>query len=131
MNQEIDRHTTGRLPDGYTLHRRLPTLDEYRELCLAVGWKNQDFTVADRALAASLASAVIEHGTHAVATARVIGDGAIYFYVQDVIVHPDHQRRGLASAMLDDLTAQIQPLTGERAFLGLFATPAGRTLYLA
>lgn len=31
--------------------------------------------------------------------------------------------------MLDDLTAQMQPLTGERAFLGLFATLAGRTLY--
>lgn len=54
MNREIEQQTAGRTPDGYTLHRRLPTLDEYRQLCLAVGWRSQDFTVADRALAASL-----------------------------------------------------------------------------
>ena len=30
-----------------------------------------------------------------IAAGRVIGDGGVYFYVQDVIVVPEHQRRSL------------------------------------
>jgi predicted GNAT family acetyltransferase len=64
-----------------------------------------------------------------VAMGRVVGDGAFYFSIQDVVVHPDHQRRGLGGEVVERLRAQILRLAGADCFVGLFATPEGRSLY--
>lgn len=38
---------------------------------------------------------------HLVGLARVISDGATIAYLQDVLVHPDHQRAGIGAALVD------------------------------
>ncbi|GAA4049643.1 GNAT family N-acetyltransferase [Nonomuraea soli] len=116
------------LPD-YQLLDRAPTIAEYERLCRVVGWLTQDFSAAPRALAASLACVVIEHRGRAVAMARLVGDGAMYFYVQDFVVHPDHRRHGLGDAMMRRLLEHVHGQYGKRAFVGLFATPDGAALY--
>jgi GNAT superfamily N-acetyltransferase len=60
---------------------------------------------------------------------RVVGDGALYLYLQDVVVHPDHQRRGLGTALVTELIGQVRAAAPDGAFVGLFAAPGSERLY--
>lgn len=64
-----------------------------------------------------------------VAMGRVVGDGAFFFHLQDVAVHPQHRRRSLGTMVVDRLQAQVTALAGGTAFLGLFSTPEAESLY--
>ena len=41
---------------------------------------------------------------------RIIGDGARIFYIQDLIIHPDHQRMGIGTEIVKKLIAYIEKL---------------------
>jgi len=56
----------------------------------------------------------------AVGMGRVVGDGAIYFYSQDMAVHPERQRRGLGTRIVQQVQYLAQQAP-DKAFVGLFA----------
>jgi GNAT superfamily N-acetyltransferase len=60
---------------------------------------------------------------------RLIGDGGWYFHVVDMAVLPEHQRRGLGSAVLRYLLEQIRQRAPRGAYVSLLADPPGRQLY--
>lgn len=105
----------------FVLQERSPTVAEYRRLRDAVGWG----AVAEEGLAAGLASAlyscvVLQEGD-VVACGRVIGDGGVYFYVQDVIVLPELHGRGLGAMVMDAVMAYLGRGAQPGAFVGLMA----------
>ena len=55
-----------------------------------------------------------ENGDRPVAMGRLIGDGGWYFHVVDMAVLPEHQRRGLGSAVRDYLLAQVRERSLQR-----------------
>jgi len=61
---------------------------------------------------------------------RVIGDGGWYFHIVDMAVLPEHQRRGLGSAVLGYLLEQIRHRAPHGAYVSLLADPSGRHLYM-
>ena len=112
------------------VEHRLPTLDEYRRLCGAVGWEAViNFDAAAASLARSLHGVVALDGGETVGMARVVGDGSLYFYVQDVAVLPSHQGRGIGGALLAALDAWIDEAAPDRAFVGLFAAAGTEPYY--
>ena len=83
---------------------RAPTRDEYERLCRAVGWRDDvNFAAAAAALANSLFLVVAEIDGEAIGMARVVGDGAMFFYVQDVAVAPEHQAKGVGTGLMHAL----------------------------
>ena len=60
---------------------------------------------------------------------RLVGDGVLYFYVQDVAVLPAYQGRGIGAALVDRLLQQVARLAPAQAFVGLFATAPAIPLY--
>ena len=76
----------------------LPALSLYE----AVGWTS--YTREPAALAAALRGssfvAVAADGDRLVGLVRAISDDATISYVQDVLVHPDAQRRGIGAALM-------------------------------
>ena len=103
------------------LIERAPTVEEYNALRRAVGWKAFDAGMAAAGLAASLFAVCAEVEGRVVGCARIVGDGAVYFYLQDVIVHPEHQRRGVGAAMMDAMLAFLRRRAGDGSFVGLMA----------
>ncbi|MGD9979733.1 MAG: GNAT family N-acetyltransferase [Hyphomonadaceae bacterium] len=80
---------------------RAPTREEYERLCRAVGWRDDvNYAVAGVALDNSLFQIVAEIDGDIVGMARVVGDGAMFFYVQDVAVAPPHQGKGVGTRMI-------------------------------
>ncbi len=73
----------------------------------SVGWTA--YTDQPEVLAAALAGShhvVLAYDSEAlIGLARVVSDGASIAYLQDVLVHPDHQRSGLGSALVEAVMA--------------------------
>ena len=53
---------------------------------------------------------------------RIVGDGAFYFYIQDIVVHPDHQGKGIGKEILNALMKFLESNAPDKAFIGLFAS---------
>lgn len=116
---------------SYRTIDRVATAPEHRQLAELVGWENSfRWEAMPGSLAGSCCGTVVldETGT-VVAMGRVVGDGAFFFYVQDVAVHPRHRRRGLGATIMQRLRSQVATLAGGTAFLGLFSTPEAERLY--
>jgi len=108
--------------DLYRLLERPPTIAEYRSLIGAVGWaEGTNFDDADAALAHSLYHVVAVHEEAVIGMARVVGDGAMFFYIQDVVVAPAHQGRGVGALLLERVMGYLKDAAPEKAFIGLFA----------
>lgn len=109
---------------------RAPTLDEYRELCTAVGWERAiNSEAAPQSLDRSLHHVVATVDGRVIGMGRIVGDGAIYFYLQDIAVHPDYQRRGIGHLILGHLMAYLEAHAPAKAFIGLFAAQGTQSFY--
>jgi len=119
------------LSDGYRLVDGPPTSEDYLDLRLRAGLSPKREDQAASALPGSWAACHVLHESQdrPVAMGRVIGDGGWYFHVVDMAVLPDHQRRGLGSAVLTYLLEQIRARAPKDAFVSLLADPPGRRLY--
>lgn len=116
--------------DDVALVGRRPTVDELRELALAVDWMDHyDWSTIGAALEGTLHGVVAVRDGATVGSARLLGDGVKYFTIHDVIVHPDHQGDGLASRLVDHLLRHIARVAPAKAWVGLFASPDAEGLY--
>ncbi len=90
------------------IKHRLPSVEEYRKLRSLVGWWDTDEKATKIALNNSLFSVVATEGETVVGTGRIAGDGGLYFYIQDLIVQPDYQSKGIGKAIMKELMAYIK-----------------------
>lgn len=81
--------------------------EEVLTLYRSVGWSayTESPEVLLRALAGSHRLVSARREGELVGLARSISDGATIVYLQDVLVHPDEQRRGVGRRLLDELFA--------------------------
>jgi ribosomal protein S18 acetylase RimI-like enzyme len=100
---------------------RLPTVSEYKKLRGLVGWWETVEIAIDMALKNSLFSVVaVEHDT-VIGFGRVIGDGGLYFYIQDLIIHPESQNKGFGKSLMKELMSYIMSSAKSGSFVGLMA----------
>ncbi|WP_442603116.1 GNAT family N-acetyltransferase [Paenibacillus sp. KN14-4R] len=118
------------MSNEYRTLKRMPTIAEYRNLCNAVGWKDyMNFDVAEESLNQSLFGVVVQYKDEIVGMGRVIGDGKIYFYIQDVAVIPEHQNKGIGNIILKAITEFLKENAPEKSFVGLFAAAGKESFY--
>ena len=120
------------LPGDLRLERRPPTVPELRALNAAVGWTDLpgDDDAVSRGLAASLFGVVLLGAAGEIAgCARVVGDGGVYFYVQDLIVSPGLQRLGLGDVLLDEVLGYLEHAAPAGATVGLMAAEGKAGFY--
>lgn len=86
---------------------RRPTADEYVDLRRSVGWKIPAVRDVERALEATKVSAIATDGATVVGLGRVVGDGAFYSFVVDLIVRPEAQGRGIGRMLLSTLEREV------------------------
>jgi GNAT superfamily N-acetyltransferase len=116
--------------DDYEVIERTPTVEEYLRMRTVVGWRPFDEQMAATALANSLcAVSVLFHG-ELIGCGRVVGDGAAFFYLQDVAIHPAFQGKGLGKRLVTALMNYIQLHAHPNTTIGLFAAPGAADFYL-
>src|SRR5262249_31131973 len=120
FGEPITTHATSApskpLPENVWLVERLPTIAEYETLIRAVGWlKYTNLEAVTAALQNTLYAVVAVEGGRPVGMARVVGDGATAFYVQDVVVVPDRQRQGIGTALMEAVMSYFRRATPRRS----------------
>ena len=81
----------------------IPSMGELTELYASVGWSAyiNDPERLYRAAKASLGLYTVWEDGMLTALLRCVGDGETILYVQDILVRPEHQRRGLGRTLLE------------------------------
>ncbi len=105
----------------FLLVERVPTFDEYQKLRKAVGWWDMETRATRIGLHNSLFSVCVIFENEVVGCGRVIGDGGIYFYIQDVIVLPAFQGKGIGKCIMDAIMDYLKENAHSDAFVGLMA----------
>ncbi len=86
------------------------TVSEYLKIRGKVGWRPILEEQAEKALARSLYVGGAYDGGELVGMGRIVGDGAVICYVQDLIVIPDYQKKGVGSLVLSHLKEYVESL---------------------
>lgn len=60
---------------------------------------------------------------------RIVGDGAIYFYIQDIIVIPSYQGRGIGLLIMNEIEAYLEENAFNNSFIGLMAADGVQKFY--
>jgi ribosomal protein S18 acetylase RimI-like enzyme len=115
--------------ENYKVVSRPPTYEEYLKLCFSVSWDDMNFKVAKEAIENSVFAVVAIYNDEVVGMGRIIGDGKMYFYLQDIVVLPEHQKKGVGKKLIIHLLNFLKENAPIPAFIGLFATKEGTGLY--
>jgi len=111
------------IPAAVNIIARIPTVKEYLELVEAVGWgKFTNPAFAEKILDAPMFAVVAAlPGTNqAIGCALVLGDGAGFYYVKDLMVHPRWQKKGIGAMLMKELTHWMDKNAPEIAHTYLF-----------
>jgi ribosomal protein S18 acetylase RimI-like enzyme len=100
---------------------RTPTVNEYLELRKTANWWDVNRTATEHALEASIFSVVAVENETVIGFGRIVGDGGLYFYIQDLIVRPEYQNKGVGKSLMSELMAFIKENAISGAFVGLMA----------
>jgi GNAT superfamily N-acetyltransferase len=109
------------MSNQYVLVERFPTASEYHKLRIAVGWECMDLESTEKGLRNSLFSVCVFHKREVIGYGRVIGDGAIFFYIQDIMVLPEHQRKGVGRMIMRVIMDFLNAHARQYTFVGLMA----------
>lgn len=96
-----------------TIRRNEITVEQYLEIRSAVGWRELTNSQAQMALKNSLLVAGAYEGERLVGMGRIVGDGAVICYVQDLIVRPEYQHQKVGSKVLEVLVQYVESLREE------------------
>lgn len=89
----------------------------------AMGWEKKPEAQLRLALQKGLYNLAALEGGRLVGMGRLVGDGAMYWYIQDVIVTPDRQGQGIGRLIVEGLLDFVRENSppGTSVTVGLFA----------
>ncbi len=115
--------------ENLRIEKRRPGVNEYQALRGTTDWFTIDDEVVEKSLQNDLFSVcVFDHDT-LVGMGRIVGDGALYFYIQDIIVIPDYQRRGIGALIMKEIEAYLEENAYNNSFIGLMAADGVQEFY--
>lgn len=106
-----------------------PSVDEFNTLRELIGWGSIDSEMAHMSLDNSLFHVTIKNNTQLVAMGRIVGDGAMYFYVQDIVVHPVYQQLGLGHKIMQYIESYLSGVAKKGATVGLLSAKGKEGFY--
>jgi len=115
--------------NNYKLEIRKIKVEEYQELRKTTGWNLIEDEIVKIALENNLFSVCVFDGDKLIGMGRVIGDGAIYFYIQDIIVLPEYQGKGVGKLIMNNIELFLNKAANNNSFIGLMAAKDVKEFY--
>ena len=92
----------------FTVHENTLSAATFIDLYASVGWTPPLPEQVETALRHSAFTVYVSKGDQPIGMGRVIGDGAISYFVKDVAVRPDYQGRGVGRLMMNAILDYIR-----------------------
>ena len=115
--------------NNYKFSNVAPPISEFIDFRALCGWGTLSLEAAQRTLAAGIANTTVYNQGNVVGFGRIIGDGAIYFYIQDLIVGEPYRKTGTGSDIMIHLIAQIREIALPGASIGLMSAVTKENFY--
>jgi len=117
------------LPNKFNVKLEAPSVDDFLLLRSQVGWDGLETFLAEASLNNSLFHVTIWLDSQLIGMARVVGDDAMYFYIQDLIVHPDYQKLGIGKVLMKKVEEYLFESAKKGATIGLLAAQGKESFY--
>ena len=111
------------------LNYQKPTVKEFGDIRSSANWDNPDDSNLEKSIQNTLHWVCARSNQKLVGIGRVIGDGAMYFYIQDVIVEPLYQGQGIGRLLMENIETFLSQHCPKHATIGLFAAQGKETFY--
>lgn len=85
-------------------------IEEYNYLYDSVGWGAYDNSIVAEALKNNIYSVSVYDNDKIIGYGRIIGDKAIFLYIQDIMVAPQYQSQKIGTAIMNKLLNKIDEL---------------------
>lgn len=90
------------------LIEKVPNAEEYNNLTNVVYWGKRDKEIVEEALKNSIYCICAYEENELVGFGRIIGDKTIFLYIQDVMVNPEYQKRGIGTKIIKNILNKVE-----------------------
>lgn len=115
--------------NNFNVEVRKLKVAEYQFLRGTTNWFSVDDKAVEHSLANDLFSVCVFDNDRLIGMGRIVGDGAIYFYIQDIIVIPTYQKKGVGKLIMNEIEAFIENNAFQNSFVGLMAAEGVQEFY--
>ena len=104
--------------------------NDFIRLKIATGFRNRPIDQVERALKNDLLDVVAIVNNEVVGMGRLVGDGVMYWYLQEISVLPEYQGKGIGTGIVNYLLEYIKKHTEDETFTSVGLTAAeGKTSF--
>jgi ribosomal protein S18 acetylase RimI-like enzyme len=114
---------------NYSIELKQPTSIEFSELRARVGWDVTDLDMAQRSLESSLFHVTARVGHKLIGMGRIIGDGFMFFYIQDLVVDPDCQKLGVGHVLMQEIEKYLSTVAKKGSTIALLSAQGKECFY--
>lgn len=115
--------------NSITIRQGIPDVETYLGLRRDIGWPVPDLETAATALANTKFGFLVKRGDRTVGMATIHGDGVLYFYIQDFIIHRDFQGLGYGTLLMDTIMSYIDKNARKKAYVALLSAKGLENFY--
>lgn len=115
---------------AYKVKLEAPALDEFANLRTQVKWQNPNDEILKASIENSLFWVTVYDTDKLIGTGRVVGDGAMYFYIQDVIIAPSYQKQGIGHLVMTHIENYLASACSNGATVGLLSAHGKESFYI-
>ena len=105
------------------------TPDIYIRLRKKVDFKFYPAEDVEIALKKNLYSVVVYDGDRPIGIGRIVGDDRIVFFIKDIVVDPDYQKRNIGELIMKNILHYVSLNACPGAYVGLMATAGTEDFY--
>lgn len=114
----------------YEIKHAIPDAETYLALRAAGGLSLWPKEAAEAGLPNTWHGVLIRFAGEVIGMGRVVGDGGCFFQIVDIVVHPDHQGKGLGKTIMRALVEALEDQAPKGAYVSLIADVPADQLYL-
>ena len=105
--------------------------EDFVSLKVSVGFMERPLEQVERALKNGLFNVSAICDGKVVGMGRLVGDGAMYWYLQEIVVHPDYQGKGIGKSIVKRLIEHVKStaIPGSQVTIGLSAAKGKDAFY--
>ena len=81
--------------------------EDYKALRAAVGWRQVSERQYEIGLKSTHYLSVVKDNDRAVGMIKGLGDGGYYWFLSDLVVHPDYQGHGIGKKLVEDFLKYV------------------------
>jgi len=113
----------------YKIELKQPTPVEFAELRAKVGWGSTNLKMAEISLENSLFHITARTDSNLIGMGRVIGDGVMFFYIQDLVICPDFQNHGVGNALMLKIEQYLSATAKKGSTIALLSAQGKEPFY--